>query len=49
MQTFQLQGTLTGNHLTYSRENIVTEMDITNDKMEGKSSNGAQFSLTKKK
>lgn len=47
-QAFKFQGTLTGNHLTFGK-NIVTDMEITNDQMEGKATNGAKISLTKKK
>jgi hypothetical protein len=48
VQSFKFKGVLDGNHLRFGK-NVVTDLEIMNDKMEGSATNGAKLSLTKKK
>ena len=48
VKSFKFQGALDGNHLKFGKD-VVTELEITNYQMEGKTSDGAKLSLTKKK
>ena len=48
MQSFKFEGVLEGNHLRFGK-NVVTDLEITNDQMQGSNTNGSKLSLTKKK
>jgi hypothetical protein len=47
-ESFNFQGTLDGNRLRFGK-NVVTELQITDNHMEGQTTDGAKLSFTKQK